>query len=563
MQNNETQYDEFGFCIDNTVEIVQSMAAPSGAQYVKVKQLRSTAWVSTDSFCPDSGPGFHQLKGRGIKVFTGQQKSALLDQISRRTYFPAGDIGEGPGWASHGFNYPDGTVFTYGSDPVPVAYSTKAVCVSAQGTLEEWKANVAAMVRDHHLPTFCLMIAFAAPLLSLSRIQGNYLFMLSGRPRNGKTTCLELLSSVCGPALDSAGGRYYLKFNNTLNRLEEWLPFYADLPVNIDELSSHGSKSSRMTDFRTFVHHLAGVDARGRFNDAVAPAAQTRTIITMTSNDTARELLSYEAPDAAAAVEDRLIEIPVPAGAEGAFNGLEANAAVANAFAQSLRDRIGRYHGTAMPAFIDELVTHRRDDEENLRAGIERRMADFRAQPEVVDAGELSSRILDLTSLVYASGVLAQHYGVLPDTLDCRAAAIHCLRLHLGLRAEADPVARLLAWISANDVADLRGGRRSTITDTAMKERGAVINEYSGVPQLCIARRRFISAFEDHRTMLNILARRGILKIETEGKTKRKTTYTPVLAGGRNARMYVFNLPDFEEWLAANGFPAPPTGRRR
>ena len=83
MQNNEKQFDEFGFCIDNTVEIVQSMAAPSGAQYIKVKQLRSTAWVSTDSFCPDSGPGFHQLKGRGIKVFTGKQKGALLDQISQ------------------------------------------------------------------------------------------------------------------------------------------------------------------------------------------------------------------------------------------------------------------------------------------------------------------------------------------------------------------------------------------------------------------------------------------------------------------------------------------------
>jgi hypothetical protein len=233
LMSNPKVYDEDGFVVDNSLEVIEGKTGASETEYVLIKQRNKAAWLATDLFSPNPGPGFEALKARGIKVFTSKQKSDLVDHINRCTSFPPGELVERIGHDKFGFGYPDGRVFSVSTPPPPVTYTAGAVCVTQRGSLEEWKSEVASFVRDQHLPVFCLMAAFAAPLLSLTHIQGNYMLMLSGMPRKGKTTCIDLMTSACGPALDATTGRYSLKFNNTMNRLEEWLPYYADMPVVI------------------------------------------------------------------------------------------------------------------------------------------------------------------------------------------------------------------------------------------------------------------------------------------------------------------------------------------
>jgi hypothetical protein len=289
--------------------------------------------------------------------------------------------------------------------------------------------------------------------------------------------------------------------------------------------------------------------------DKIGPARQTRTIITMTSNDTASELLGHESADAAAAVEDRLAEIPVPSTPGGAFNAVEANDDAASRFADALRARVALYHGSALPAFLEALVQHRHRDEANLSNGIEERIADFSKMSQVVAAGQLSSRKKDLFGLIYTAGLLAQYYDILPKDLDCKAAAVHCLRLHLGLRIATDPVQRMFTWVAEHGVIDLRGGVTSPMSDAEMRDQGAFINECSGVTQLCIAPRLLRRSLPRHRTLLRRLARRGVLRTEGSGQELHWTVKTPVRANGGWYKMYVFVLPGLEDWLEENGYP--------
>lgn len=562
MTNHVSEHDKEGWLIDDTITLPGAMTGPSGVTYVCLRQRDKTKWIKRSAFA-DGGPGFTIMKDADLLVFTPEQRNHVLKLVSGQTYFWRGDIVEGPGWGPLGFGYPDGRLYLYSGTQLPSDYVTGAVCVSSTSTLIGWRTGVARFVREHFLLVFCIMAAFAAPLLSLTRIQGNFMLMLSGPPRKGKTTCVDVMASVCGPALDSPGGRYYLKFNNTMNRIEEWLPIYSDMPLIIDELSSHGTKSSRMTDFRTLVHHLAGVDARGRMGDKLNPAVQTRTLILMTSNDTASELLGLETAAAAEAVEDRLIELPVPRGAEGAFNGLEPDEEVARQYSDNVRARVERHHGTAMPAFLEALVRHRNRDEPGLRDGIARRMSEFSAFPEVRLAMPISGRILDVFGLIYAAGELAKRYDVLPASFDCRAAAIHCLRLHLGLRAESDPVQRLLAWVSANEIIDLRATGIRSMSDNALHERGAFIGERSGLTQLWINPVLFRRSFSGARDLLRALESRNILQTEGRGERKHNSIKCTVRREKAGERFYVFNLPDFPEWLDKNGYPQPSRIRRK
>jgi hypothetical protein len=311
-----------GFYVGNHVKVDGGAKSASGELYVKFEQHEKVEFIKRNLFCPNVGPGIEELKKRGILVFLKRDQGKISDHVSEITLFREINIAERVGWSGLRFGLPNGEILSPSGETSPIAYQTGAVTVSVKGTAQQFRRKVAKFVQDQHIMLFCMMVSFAAPLLSQSRIQGNFGFMLSGPARKGKTTGLEVAAAVWGPVLDGPEGRYYLKFNNTQNRIEELMPFYNDMPLIIDELSSHGTRASRVDGFRTLVHHLAGVDAKGRYGDAVKPAEQTRTIVLISSNDGINELLASESADAAEGAIDRMFDIPVPQGDEGCFNRL-------------------------------------------------------------------------------------------------------------------------------------------------------------------------------------------------------------------------------------------------
>ena len=212
-----------------------------------------------------------------------------------------------------------------------------------------------------------------------------------------------------------------------------------------------------------------------------------------------------------------------------------------------------------------ETAKLREEDDDYFRKRLNDRIAEFGKHPEVLALGRVSSRALDAFGLVCAAGDLGIVTGVLPRSCNPFAAALHCLRLHLGARAELDPVQRLLGWIGANKVIDLRGGQLPAMSDSAMHLRGAFIGECHGIPQLWMAPKLFKSAFPEGIGLLRELKQRRVLKPEGKGNDSHLTVKCTVRikddAKDPQDRLHAFMIPDLEEWLEQNGYPRP--GRKR
>ena len=599
-----------GFVLVNVVTIIDSGRAASGTDYFKFADNDRVQWLPRVTCCPDPAEAISRLKQAGILVIGPKNRASLLEQALEINSFPPLNIIEHTGHYEGCFGYPDGRVFTEdtlaaaasgasvgdggddgkgddvradgereggdghgrrdsgndasrdGVEP-PIAYTKHLLCVESRGTRKQWSDMVMGLLVGQHVPVFSVLMTLATPLLSRSQIQGNYLIMYSGPPRKGKSTTIAAAASVCGPAMDSVSGRRYLRrFNQTMNGIEEQLPLYRDLPMIIDELSSFGTQKSRIDNFRTLVHHIAGGDGRERFGDALGSGSHVRTIVQLTSNDQGSELLSMESEDAADAVFDRLIEIPVPRGDEGVFNCPHPDFADTNALATEVGERLSRYYGTAMPAFLKKLMVHQAQDGDQLIRDIRYRIEEFKSLPAVVQFGAVSSRVLDLFGLAYAAGRLAMHYRVIPDAIDCEAAVVHCLGLYLGRRVEVDPVQQLLAWISANPTIDLRTGRLPALSKASLAKRGAFIADGRAGPQLWMHPDLFHVTFTSSRAMVNRLHARGVLLAEGKGKHRHFSIKRTVRRREKPERVMVFQLPDFEEWLDQNGMPCPAKRRK-
>ena len=553
---HDHELDERGYRITNEVSIVAAATGSSGRQYFQVEQGRKRKWIPRNAFVSDGSEAVRQLNARGILIFGSAAKNTLVQAAERVTLFPPTDIMEQVGHQDGCFAYPDERVFSHDSREAPIAYRGGAVCVTQRGSLEDWQEHVLSLLLGQHLPLFAIFAAFAATLLGLTSIQGNFMFMYSGPPRKGKSTLLDVAASLCGPATDASGGRYLRKFNNTMNRIEELLHLYNDLPMLIDELSSMGSTRSVQNDFRLFVHHLAGVDGRGRFGDELEAARQTRTIYQFSSNDPLSDLLRYESEDAAAGVEDRIIEIPVPRGDEGIFNTPNPAFADTGALALAITEAVTMYHGAPMPAFLQSLVEHRAESPEEFQAGVTRRIEQFAELPEVTRAGRVSSRVLRLFGLIYVGGDLAKYYGIIPEEVDTAQVVTYCLGLHLGQRVEADPKQKLLSWFATNPVRNLRDTTLRSMSTARLDRCGAFVGECRGEPELWMRPRLFRKSFSDASVLLRQLKQRGILDAEGVGNDSHNARKRPVRLGPTD-RVLVFKFPDLDEWLEANGYPAP------
>lgn len=143
--------------------------------------------------------GWARLRSRGVNI-TGRKSSLdrLGDYLQRNGSRSVWTITQTAGWHAGAYVMPDGEII--GKPDMPVAFcgGTSAVAgYVVQGTAEEWRDNVASLMRGNHSMILGALVAFAAPLNSLAGggCFGVHLFAQSSA---GKTTTVEAASSVYG-----------------------------------------------------------------------------------------------------------------------------------------------------------------------------------------------------------------------------------------------------------------------------------------------------------------------------------------------------------------------------
>ncbi|WP_338664331.1 DUF927 domain-containing protein [Pararoseomonas sp. SCSIO 73927] len=278
-----------------------------------------------------------------------------------------------------------------------------AQLVAQAGTLDEWKADVAAPAAGNPLAVFCIAASLTGPLLDpCGEPSGGA--NITGRSKSGKTLAARLAASVWGPA---AKGGMMRDWRSTANGLEGAAEEAGDGLLVLDELHQADPR-----EVAGAVYMLANESGKGRMRrDTSAQRRRTWRVFIISTGEL--DIAAFVAKTGQA----------LPAGAEVRLPSISIDAATAwperhgrasaEALMGELHGAVRRQHGTAAPVFLGKLAQARRDDAHGL-AEAASAMRDRIAATLPADADPQVRDVARRFALVALAGELATAWGILP-----------------------------------------------------------------------------------------------------------------------------------------------------
>lgn len=308
------------------------------------------------------------------------------------------------GWHGRAFVLPDGAIGDTEGERIvwqPEIRVTHAYRTS--GSLDGWRACVAAPAAGNSRLVLALSSAFAAPLLGLLGMESGG-FHFRGSSSIGKTTLLRVAGSAWGGGgLDG----YIRRWKATANGLEGVATLHSDGLLCLDELAEIEARDAYQAGY--MLANGQGKQRARSGGEARAPATW-RVLFLSTGELSLADKIAEDGRRATAGQEVRVVDLPADAGAGlGLFERLH-DAADADAFARNLKDAAAMHYGHPARAFLDALA-HDLDGAAGLVRESKRRFE--QAQRPKGASGQVL-RVLSRFALVAAAGELAAHYRVLP-----------------------------------------------------------------------------------------------------------------------------------------------------
>jgi Domain of unknown function (DUF927) len=288
-------------------------------------------------------------------------------------------------------------------------------------------------------------LAFVGPVAAFMGLEQPRV-MLVGPPEEGKTTMLIAAGSAWGRHVDpdkAAKLGFCVPFNATDNDLED-----EALAANHTLLAVDETRAAR-GDEREIARFLVGLVMRwdlgfekGR---QTADARRSASVpVLLTSNLSLGALAKKAGIDIDDAHHGRLIGVPLPDGAFGAFEELHGEADVVG-ISRRIRRLAAEHCGHASRKFLRFFAAHRALSEAKLRRWIEARRAEYLAEAyKIQSPGRRLDRVHEKMATLYAAICLAIKAGVLPwEPRHVLEALLSCTRGHVALVAsEQADVAR-------------------------------------------------------------------------------------------------------------------------
>lgn len=288
-----------------------------------------------------------QLKCSGVNI--GFKKESLLIQYLSTTN-PSDSLicSSSTGWNggnNASFIMPDKTLGYQGAIFQNEEISHE-VGISSSGTLREWQFNVAKYAKGNDIILLSIAVGLSGSLLKL--IGGeNSITNLRGQSSKGKTTCFNVGASISGKP-----GEFDQTWNATGNGLEGKAAARNDLSLFLDEM---GECEPRKLDTIIYMICNGKGKQRAKQTGASKHVHRWRLSALSTSEKHPEIILKKAGKQMTAGVENRLIDIEADGYKYGAFNNIHdfENAAE---FANHLSSSSKKYHGTALPYFINSLL---------------------------------------------------------------------------------------------------------------------------------------------------------------------------------------------------------------
>lgn len=524
---------------------VRGATAPDGKPWVEVSAAegKRSAWIPFDDLSDDAAKAKRRMRDADIVLF-GDDLRTAINKARGVSAFPPLTLIERPGWSGPHFALISGEVFSPDGAGEPIVlFEPQPQKCSAKGTAA-WRKVVRQLARRQPVVTFAVMIAFAGPLLRLSRLRENIGFELSGPKGVGKSTLQHLATSVVGPALEPAGQNYWITANTTINALEAELPLHNDLMIVIEEMSVMGAASgakARADQMRELVFRMTQGTPKGRFG--TVRGHPSRFVYLTSTNDPIASLLAAQPSDAALAAGDRLLALPLSTKRKhGIFEKtLPDGCDTGEDAARAIAELVSEHFGHPMRRFLRMLVKARADDEISLIQQIDGYIAKFRDAVGIDGNAGSEARVADSFGLIYAAGRLAQRFHALPKELDCMQAALKCYRINrkaVGSEiTNAERLRRLAKkpGVVTVDVTDSTAAYRRRIG----KAPALILMGKDGKRELLLTQKALERAFPKSKSLFADPAIKPLMRADTG----RNTIKVKLVRGGKSVRVYAFRLP--------------------
>ncbi|HRH79462.1 MAG TPA: DUF927 domain-containing protein [Thiobacillaceae bacterium] len=275
------------------------------------------------------------------------------------------------------------------------------------GTLEGWKAEIAARAVGNPLLALALSASFAGPLLARCNAEGGGVHFV-GDSSTGKTTAIEAACSTWG------GPNYRRSWRATANGMEGAAALFNDCLLALDEISECDPR-----EVGAIVYALG--NGRGKQRASRSGAARGvvrwRCFVLSSGERTIATTMQEGGHRAKAGQSVRLLDIPA-ARAFGLFDTLHGMGSGA-ALSDAIKRAAVMQHGHAGRAFLERLTRDSRD----FCALLER----IKTLPEfAAEGGEgQDKRAAGRFALLALSGEVATEYGITgwPEGEAIKAAA--------------------------------------------------------------------------------------------------------------------------------------------
>lgn len=409
------------------------------------------------------------LRSRGLYV--GDSKSGLLKMyVNRSRPEQRARLTQRIGWHED-VEQPGRWSFVLGGEHEPIAadgaelwlhaaQGTGHALFKTAGTLEDWRANVAALAVGNSRLVFALSAAFAGGLCWLHpNVAGG--FHWAGGSSLGKSALLYAAASACGaPA-------YRRTWLLTATAIEGVAAGHCDAPLLLDELKQAGNPR----DVAQAAYMLTSGQGKGRGQAAggLRETAQFSLLFQSNGEIGLTQFLEENQERAYAGQEVRFCELPADAGAGlGAWDTVHDQLDGAR-FSEALQRAAARHYGTAYPEFVRLVIAER----EAMPAQFEALRDEFEKHALSDKAGGQAIRAATRFAAVAYAGEKATQWGLTGwQQGEAVKAAMRLFRDWLqafGGEENREPrkmVEQVQAWIQAHAGTRLEDWRRPSASDS-------------------------------------------------------------------------------------------------
>lgn len=383
-----------------------------GHQWIVATKGETIAAAPLEQLLRSPGEFYTTLANRRVAISTSTTRARLNACVESSGFDVEIHVVDRNGWHGDDYLKPDcKTPKKFGGKLVVDARPSAASAWETLGSMETWVAKVKRLVRGQPILIFSMCCGFASlaeHLLPTST--ENVLVELVGPSSIGKTTALHMVGSVFG------GKDYAKSWHTTVAGLETVMAASGHALLLLDE-AGHFSQSGLGAADRMAQSILMLADGTAKSRFGSSGTKRTPLVVLSTSNQSIATVLRRHDPEIAKAVQVRLLSINADAGRGlGILDHLPRGCVDASDAIRQLSALTEQHHGHAAVAFVNRLEAVLADPDQRaaLAKKVESRVRKFHRELAVDPADGQMARVADKFARLYAAGLIAKDFGLLP-----------------------------------------------------------------------------------------------------------------------------------------------------